>query len=199
MTSFICSLFYVCFTYYYFRRQWDSARENEREEQRPPVCTIQKKRRNKIRNLWLWLVGCSLLPACNFHRPFTMTKHMRIFGKRGTWINLLVGSKNKQAHALIYLWFLLTKGNIHKSSEFSRQRGTCINLLVGSQDKEAHVSLYLWVYHSTCRFSWQRAHVSFCLWVLKTKRHMYHSKFKDKEAPVSSYLWFSSKGAHESF
>ena len=31
------------------------------------VCTIQKKRRNKIRNLWLWLVCCSLLPTCNFH------------------------------------------------------------------------------------------------------------------------------------
>ena len=48
------------------------AREGEREEQRPLACTIQKKRRNKIRNLWLWLVCCSLLPTCNFHhRLFT--------------------------------------------------------------------------------------------------------------------------------
>ena len=48
------------------------AREGEREEQWPLACTIQKKRRNKIRNLWLWLFCCSLLPACNFHhRPFT--------------------------------------------------------------------------------------------------------------------------------
>ena len=48
------------------------AREGEREEQRPLACTIQKKRRNKIRNLWLWLVCCSLLPTCNVHhRPFT--------------------------------------------------------------------------------------------------------------------------------
>ena len=36
------------------------------------VCTIQKKRRNKIRNLWLWLGCCSLLPTSNFHhQPFT--------------------------------------------------------------------------------------------------------------------------------
>ena len=31
----------------------------------------QKKRRNLIRNLWLWLVCCFLLPTCYFHRPFT--------------------------------------------------------------------------------------------------------------------------------
>ena len=31
----------------------------------------QKKKRNYIRNLWLWLVCCSLLPTCYFHRPFT--------------------------------------------------------------------------------------------------------------------------------
>ena len=60
-----------------FRRHYETslelrAREGEREEQRPLACTIQKKRRNKIRNLWLWLVCCSLLPTCNFHhRPFT--------------------------------------------------------------------------------------------------------------------------------
>ena len=60
-----------------FRRHYETslelrAREGEREEQRPLACTIQKKRRNKIRNLWLWLICCSLLPTCNFHhRPFT--------------------------------------------------------------------------------------------------------------------------------
>ena len=92
-----------------------------------------------------------------------MTKHnIRIFGKKGTWINLLVGSKNKQAQALIYLWFLMTKGNIHQPSEFSRRR----------------------------------AHVSFCLWVLKTKRRMSHSKFKNKEAHVLFYLWFSRQKGH---
>ena len=38
----------------------------------------EKRRRNKIRNLWLWLVCCYLLPTCNFHhRPFTTTKHWR--------------------------------------------------------------------------------------------------------------------------
>ena len=36
------------------------------------IYTIKKKRRNKIRNLWLWLVCCSLLPTCYFHRPFTL-------------------------------------------------------------------------------------------------------------------------------
>ena len=56
------------------------AREGEREEQRPLECTIQKKRRNKIRNLWLWFVCCSLLPTCNFHhRPFTHTKHFLVY------------------------------------------------------------------------------------------------------------------------
>ena len=51
----------------------DSTRESERELQRPLdlACTIQKKRRNKIRHLWLWLVCCSLLPTCYFHQPFT--------------------------------------------------------------------------------------------------------------------------------
>ena len=44
------------------------------------VCTIQKKRRNKIRNLWLWLVCCSLLPTCNFHhRPFTFETAVPVF------------------------------------------------------------------------------------------------------------------------
>ena len=32
----------------------------------------QTERRNKIRNLWLWLVCCSLLPTCYFHRPSTL-------------------------------------------------------------------------------------------------------------------------------
>jgi len=49
----------------------DSMRESERELQQPLACTIKKKRRNKIRNLWLWLVCCCLLPTCYFHRPFT--------------------------------------------------------------------------------------------------------------------------------
>ena len=26
----------------------------------------------KVRNLWLWLVCCSLLPTCNFHRAFAI-------------------------------------------------------------------------------------------------------------------------------
>ena len=55
----------------WFTRHYET-REGEREEQWPLACTIQKKRRNKIRKLWLWLVCCSLLPTCNFHhRPFT--------------------------------------------------------------------------------------------------------------------------------
>ena len=29
------------------------------------------KKRNKNRNIWLWLVGCFLLPTCYFHWPFT--------------------------------------------------------------------------------------------------------------------------------
>ena len=54
------------------------AREGEREEQRPLVCSIQKKRRNKIRNLWLWLVCCSLLPTCCFYRPFTTVTYSSV-------------------------------------------------------------------------------------------------------------------------
>ena len=76
--SFVCvrhSVFYVCVTWCDIdvtisRRR---SREDEREEQRPLACTIKQKRRNKIRNLWLWLVCCSLLPTCNFHhRPFAI-------------------------------------------------------------------------------------------------------------------------------
>ena len=70
------SIFYVCVTCYdllrrHYKTDRDSARESERQEQRPLACTIKRKRRNKIRNLWLWLVCCSLLPTCYFHRPFT--------------------------------------------------------------------------------------------------------------------------------
>ena len=31
----------------------------------------KKKKKKEIRNLWLWLVCCSLLPPCYFHRPST--------------------------------------------------------------------------------------------------------------------------------
>ena len=70
-TSF--DLLRMCYALWFrrhYKSVWDRAREGERE-QRTLVCTIQKKRRNKIRNLWLWLVCCSILPTCNFHRPFT--------------------------------------------------------------------------------------------------------------------------------
>ena len=85
--SFVCvrqSIFYVCVTCCDLdvtmrRHKKRGAREGEREEKRPLACTIQKKRRNKIRNLWLWLVCCSLLPTCNFHhRPFTSGAAIRI-------------------------------------------------------------------------------------------------------------------------
>ena len=49
----------------------DSTRKSEMQFQRPLTCTIQKKRRNKIRNFWLWLVCCCLLPTCYFHWPFS--------------------------------------------------------------------------------------------------------------------------------
>ena len=50
---------------------WDSTRESERQYQWPLACTIQKKRKNQIMTLWLWLVCCCLLPTCYFHRWFT--------------------------------------------------------------------------------------------------------------------------------
>ena len=46
----------------------ESVTETEREWQQPLTCTTKKKRSNKIRNLWLWLNCCSLLPTCYFHR-----------------------------------------------------------------------------------------------------------------------------------
>ena len=87
-----------------FRRHYETslelrAREGEREEQRPLACTIQKKRRNKIRNLWLWFVCCSLLPTCNFHhRPFTsifIYKNIYFKKKGGGW-----GGTNKHVSVL---------------------------------------------------------------------------------------------------
>ena len=78
--SFVCvrhSIFYVCVTYcdldVTMRRHYKKS-----ERRREGITTTSrmyhpKERRNKIRNLWLWLVCCSLLPTCNFHhRPFTL-------------------------------------------------------------------------------------------------------------------------------
>ena len=75
------SIFYVCVTCcdldVTMRRRYKvRAREGEREEQRPLACTIQKKRRNKIRNLWLWLVCCSLLLTDRLQREA---------GESGSW------------------------------------------------------------------------------------------------------------------
>ena len=68
---------YLCVTccdLYVTIRLSERAREKARSntKQRPLACTIKKKRRNKIRNHWLWLVRCSLLPTCYFHRPCTL-------------------------------------------------------------------------------------------------------------------------------
>ena len=39
------------------------------------ITTIKKKKKKKKkRNNWLWLVYCSLLPACYFHRWFTSAR-----------------------------------------------------------------------------------------------------------------------------
>ena len=67
------SIFYVCVTCCDLDVTIrESERRREGRTTTSLVCTIQKKRRNKIRNLWLWLLCCSLLPTCNFHhRPFT--------------------------------------------------------------------------------------------------------------------------------
>ena len=47
--------------------------KSERQYQWPLIFTIKKERRNKIRNLCLWLVCCSLLPTCYFHQLFTIS------------------------------------------------------------------------------------------------------------------------------
>ena len=99
--------------------------------------------------------------------------------------------KDKEAHVSFYLWFSRQKGHIYYSKFKVKQahvsfylwilidkRGTRIILLVGSQDKRG-----------TC-----------IILNLKTMGHMYYYKFKDKEAHVSFYLWvLKTKGAHASF
>ena len=76
--SFVCvrhSIFYVCVTCCDLDvtiSLSEAAREKARGNNNDLSYVTSKERRNKIRNIWLWLVCCSLLPACNFHRPSTI-------------------------------------------------------------------------------------------------------------------------------
>ena len=52
----------------------DVLRARERKREAIPTASRvdhQKKRKEQNRNVSLWLVCCSLLPTCYFHRPFT--------------------------------------------------------------------------------------------------------------------------------
>ena len=52
------------------KRRGERAREKARGNTNG-LWHVPSKEKNKIRNLWLWLVCCCLLPTCYFHRPFT--------------------------------------------------------------------------------------------------------------------------------
>ena len=59
---------------------WTSLREREKKQEVFPMASRmyhQNKRRNKIRNLWLWLVCYCLLPTCYFHWLFTLWRRKK--------------------------------------------------------------------------------------------------------------------------
>ena len=78
LCSFVCvrhSIFYVCVTccdLYVTINLSETEREKARGNNNDLSYVPSKKNKKIKRNLWLWLLCCSSLPTCNFHRPFTL-------------------------------------------------------------------------------------------------------------------------------